>query len=135
MKIGYFLIRFQYIVRAASRKYFHFNGFNFNFFILFSKLIHLGWSIKSSVPAPWRKPWCYACVSTSRGRELPNLGKINANGIDCQEQVGVYWWHIDSLISNGQNTFNNSSLDSLQQNGCFMDPQFCFSRNCYKYNL
>ena len=135
MRIRYFFVRFWFIVRAASWKHFHLNGFDFNFFILFTKLIHLGWSFKSSVLAPRRQPWCHAYVSTSWGRKLPNLGKINANGIDCQEQVRVYWWHIDSLIYNGQDTINNSNLDSLQKNSCLMDPQFCFSRNCYKYNL
>ena len=99
------------------------------------KLIHLGWSFKSSVLAPRGQPWCHAYVSTSWGRKLPNLGKINANGIDCQEQVRVYWWHIDSLIYNGQDTINNSNLDSLQKNSCLMDPQFHFSRNYYKLKL
>ena len=96
MRIRYFFVRFWFIVRAASWKHFHLNGFDFNFFILFTKLIHLGWSFKSSVLAPRRQPRCYAYVSTSWGRKLPNLGKINANGIDCQEQVTVYWWHIDT---------------------------------------
>ncbi|XP_050285033.1 calmodulin-binding receptor-like cytoplasmic kinase 2 [Quercus robur] len=38
-----------------------------------------------------------------------------------------------TLISNGHDTIGNSSLDLLQQNSCFVDPQFHFSRNYYKF--
>lgn len=50
-----------------------------------------GWPFSSSILAPWKKSLCYSHFSTFGWRNLPNLGKINEDSIDCQKQVRAYW--------------------------------------------
>ena len=87
------------------------------------------WWVSSLLFALWRESKCNFGCSASSHWQLSYLGKVYVEDVRCEDKVRVHWWmpFIDSC--NGENSSVSSSLGNMQQHGCILDVELCFSRD------